>query len=281
MMYILGETGQMCNQLFRLAHHIGNSLQYNYHLTCTAFRYKAYFPNLASHPLMTISHQEANWQRKLNKAIAKSAGYTVVRRLLSQVGVAVIAKPCTFTDADSTLVEVAKQKPVLVTTWLFRDYININRNAASIRNLFKPDPRYIAQANQLLQLVRQQQRPVIGVHIRRGDYINWEEGRYYFTDSVYRNLMEHLLTLPGLANAAFAVCSNEPIDLTAFEGLLFIESANNHFMTDLTLLSCCDYLIGPPSTFSAWASFMGQVPLHHILTASHRPVLNEFMVTNG
>lgn len=36
---------------------------------------------------------------------------------------------------------------------------------------------------------------------------------------------------------------------------------------DLYALAECDYLIGPPSTFTVWASFYGNVPLCHV----HRP----------
>jgi len=31
---------------------------------------------------------------------------------------------------------------------------------------------------------------VIGVHIRRGEYISWNDGRYFFTDEVYIKKME-------------------------------------------------------------------------------------------
>lgn len=33
---------------------------------------------------------------------------------------------------------------------------------------------------------------------------------------------------------------------------------------DLYALSLCDYIIGPPSSFSRWASLMGHVPIYQI-----------------
>jgi hypothetical protein len=34
-----------------------------------------------------------------------------------------------------------------------------------------------------------------------------------------------------------------------------------HLVEDLYSFTHCDYLIGPPSTFTSWASFYGRVPL--------------------
>ena len=42
---------------------------------------------------------------------------------------------------------------------------------------------------------------------------------------------------------------------------------------DLHLMSRCEFIIGPPSTFSLWASFMGQVPLCIVRDARQPPDL--------
>lgn len=281
MMYLVGETGQLGNQLFRLAHHVGNSLQYEYPLTCPVFQYGAYFPNLSSHPLLHVSQRGATWQRKLTKAVAKSAARPLVSRALNTLGVQIVAEPYVFSEADTQFIQAARRRPVLVTSWLFRDYGSFRQNADRIRYLFRPDAQYARQAERLLLPLQQKNVPIIGVHIRRGDYKDWEGGRYYFDDGVYRAVMAHLLTLPGLHNATFLLCSNEPVDAHAFSDLPVVESVGNHFMTDLTLLSGCSYVVGPPSTFSAWASFMGQVPMYHVTAATDRPALTDFRVDVG
>jgi hypothetical protein len=44
---------------------------------------------------------------------------------------------------------------------------------------------------------------------------------------------------------------------------------------DLYSLARCDYLLGPPSTFSLWASFYGNVPLHQMASAGLAPLFLE------
>ena len=39
-------------------------------------------------------------------------------------------------------------------------------------------------------------------------------------------------------------------------------------ITDLYALSKCDYIIGPPSSYSQWASFIGDVPLCPLLDSN-------------
>ena len=47
---------------------------------------------------------------------------------------------------------------------------------------------------------------------------------------------------------------------------------------DHWLMSQCDYLIGPPSTFSMWASFMGKTKFYHIYSPEETITLDKFSV---
>ena len=42
------------------------------------------------------------------------------------------------------------------------------------------------------------------------------------------------------------------------------------------MMSQCDYLMGPPSTFTMWASFMGKVPLGIIRDRSQTLSMADF-----
>ena len=48
---------------------------------------------------------------------------------------------------------------------------------------------------------------------------------------------------------------------------------------DLHTLAACDYLIGPPSTFSQWASFSGNTPLLHLEGVGEHVDLERFHVS--
>ena len=71
-----------------------------------------------------------------------------------------------------------------------------------------------------------------------------------------------------IREARFVVFSDETIDESHFEGLPCY-FAHGSAVEDQWLMSQCDYLMGPPSTFSAWASFMGKVPLARMWSAEY------------
>ncbi len=117
---------------------------------------------------------------------------------------------------------------------------------------------------------------VVGVHIRRGDYKTWEHGKYYFTDDVYENYMESLTTELKKCSSkktVFIIFSNEKVAIQEAENIIV---SNNAWYVDHFLMSTCDYLIGPPSTFTLWGSYIGDVKYFHITDAAGRLSLQDF-----
>lgn len=49
---------------------------------------------------------------------------------------------------------------------------------------------------------------------------------------------------------------------------------------DHSLMSMCDYLIGPPSTFTSWSSFIGNVPTYHIKDKYKKIELSDFILNS-
>jgi len=63
---------------------------------------------------------------------------------------------------------------------------------------------------------------------------------------------------------AFVICTNEKNISLSSAGNFTVYNEERHFIEDMYLLSRCDHIIGPPSTFSIWASFYGCTPLYMI-----------------
>lgn len=112
----------------------------------------------------------------------------------------------------------------------------------------------------------------LGVHVRRGDYRTWHDGKYYFTDEQYCACIRQFLSLHADRPVQVFVCGNDPeLDKDFFRREL--SSATVMFPEgnpgeDLYLLSCCHYLIGAPSTFTLIASMYHDVPLYWIQDAN-------------
>lgn len=106
---------------------------------------------------------------------------------------------------------------------------------------------------------------IIGVHIRRGDYRSWRNGEFFYSQKQYFNICERLKqSFPG-RRIRFFLSSNERIDKSIFKPDEYFSLPFSTAPKDLFALSLCDYIIGPPSTFSRWAAFYGDKPIRFIL----------------
>ena len=127
-----------------------------------------------------------------------------------------------------------------------------------------------------------QDMKIVGVHIRRGDYMEHENGKYFFDDVVYSDKMLQLVAQLG-ENTKFLLFTNDDalnkkLYQKAFINVLFSDCSP---IEDHYLMSQCDYLIGPPTTFNMWASYMGDVPLYHIYEANATILLEHFEILHS
>ncbi|MBP5722772.1 MAG: hypothetical protein J6X18_04245 [Bacteroidales bacterium] len=76
----------------------------------------------------------------------------------------------------------------------------------------------------------------------------------------------------------FLMFSNEDLN-DSFDSFNVIYSKEQWYV-DQYIMSLCDYIIGPPSSFSGWASYMGDVPLYQIRDTKHLLSLEDFKVFN-
>ena len=162
----------------------------------------------------------------------------------------------------------------LASDWHYRDYEALHRHEDEVRDFFAP--RDVAIAKNTLEGLKHEGTHLIGVHIRRRDYKTFVGGRYYFDDSVYRREMQRVMDFwKDCVNKMFLVFSDENIDETSFAGLP-CRFMHGTAVEDQWMMSQCDFLMGPPSTFSAWASFMGRVPLARMWDKDYELKLEDF-----
>lgn len=139
----------------------------------------------------------------------------------------------------------------------------IDKHQEELRNLFSPTDSVRQTVTNFVEDLRSDNSIIVGVHVRRGDYRTYLGGKYFFDDSVYCSFMKQLSEMfaqKGLITK-FVICSNENVDLEFFKGLNVYRKEGSSFIVDLYTLADCDCILGPPSTYSQWASFYGQKPL--------------------
>jgi hypothetical protein len=170
-------------------------------------------------------------------------------------------------DVEKILLDAfEKHDTVFVGGWNFRVPELVEKHRASLVKQYSLKPN-LYEDNEFYKRVIELKRlgsTLVGVHIRRGDYKKWHGGRYYFNDEVYEkymNAFSQRLLREGAKKSAFVLFSNEKVCFAETSNLMVSKES---WFIDHLIMSLCDYLIGPPSTFTIWANYIGNNTLFHI-----------------
>jgi hypothetical protein len=161
---------------------------------------------------------------------------------------------------------VKDRKLVCIQGWSFHNHECLLKHSDAIRDYLRPVDLHLENIDRLIAAAREDADLLVGIHIRHGDYAKYEGGRYFYSRERYYEVMRSIEDLLAPRTVRFLVCSNAPQQSSSFPGL-HVTFGTGHLVEDMYSLARCDYLAGPPSTFSGWASFYGKVPLWHLTSA--------------
>jgi len=132
-----------------------------------------------------------------------------------------------------------------------------------LQKIFCPKDEIVHKAQDMITCLKKESDMVVGIHIRRGDYASWHNGRFFYELETYHYFMLQIQQLYNDKKVSFFISSNENFSLDVFDSCDChrFEKEPSGAILDLYTLSLCDLLIGPFSTFSRWASFIGEKPL--------------------
>ena len=180
-------------------------------------------------------------------------------------------------DCDRKKLEqkMLKHRHIVVSGWYARWYDLFLKYRDEICDLFTLDAQYTEPVRQKMSKTEKgttsQYVVRLGVHIRRGDYAQWADGAYFYDDDVYANYINRFAQLMEGREVQVYLSTNDP----AVNAEQFQEKCSQvhiHFLQgsapeDLFMLSECDYVIGPPSTYSLVATMYRDIPLYRMDTA--------------
>ena len=132
-----------------------------------------------------------------------------------------------------------------------------------LKHIFRPKDEIMNKVEGLISEIKKEADIVVGVHIRRGDYATWNNGQFFYELEDYHQFMLRVQDLYKGRKVFFFISSNEEFSLDIFENCKCrrFEKEPSGAILDLYTLSLCDRIIGPFSSYSRWASFIGEVPL--------------------
>lgn len=171
--------------------------------------------------------------------------------------------------------KMLKHRHIVVSGWNVRFYDHFLTYRDEICELFRIDEQYTLPVRKKMQKVEQDSpltatlSPLrLGVHIRRGDYAQWQYGKYCFSDEVYTRHINRFATLHPEETIHVYLSTNDP-EVSAETYQQLCPKVKTHLLQgsapeDLYMLSTCDYVIGPPSTFSLVAAMYRDIPLYRM-----------------
>lgn len=148
----------------------------------------------------------------------------------------------------------------------------LQQTLPQLKHIFRPKDEIMNKAEGMVSEMKQKSNFVVGVHIRRGDYATWNDGRFFYSLEEYHQFMLRVKQLYKDKNVSFFISSNEDFSLDIFEGCICrrFGKEQSGAILDLYTLSLCDRIIGPFSSYSRWASFIGEVPLCFLETKDQK-----------
>lgn len=276
MIIFTDRTGQLGNQLFEFSTFIANALANDSKLTNLFFTdYEEYFigPSIQN-KLPSIRTSLGN--SLLNKLARKLLRSPLIHRLATIFNLMVRGNGEPF---DIHMIDSRGFVFLKSGAW-FTDFKNFYKYELEIKTYFTPISKYANNITTFIDSCRSNHEILIGVHIRSGDYRDFLGGKFYFEKEVYLDKIIQTAKLFPNKKLCFIICSNEIIDLSYFNPIS-VYSGLGHFIEDMYTLAQCDYILGPPSTYTMWASFYGNKPLLKIINSDQIIKMSDFKIDFG
>jgi hypothetical protein len=293
MIVVCHKMGQLGNRLFLFAHLIAAAAERNSSVWFPGFTdYAQYFlgPSKGIIPRYPAPERAFVWPSMIRE-LPYLASLNALR-LAKRGFLPGISKFETRWDStrmvdigDPAFLDLIAFRAVLCGGFFYRSPSLLKKNASLVRAYFALSPEMTAYASRIEGSIRhaEERKPaerIVGVHIRRRDYRVFKEGIYFYPLNLFAAYMRRIREL-FVGQCRFVVCCEEPLEHSEFADFDILVGPGD-LMGDLLALSACDYIVGPPSTFSGWASFSREIPRYFIQSADplcvQRLQLSDFTV---
>lgn len=165
-------------------------------------------------------------------------------------------------QAELAKAEESLQNNIYTLGWMFRNPEGLQKFHSEIVSFLTPSKTIKKKIDRRINELRRQHTSIVGVHIRQGDYRNFDGGKFFFNQEEVRDILHSYIdsTTQDTTKTFFIICSDEPINKDLFSDFSY-DVNNGGAVEDLFTLSATDKIIGSDSTFGGFASFYGNIPI--------------------
>lgn len=267
-MRIIHATGQMCNQFWIYSNYLADCIENNTKLVI-------WLPDFDLNKFPAFYSSKYVFIPFYCSSIVSSKYYSLYKKYVNLV----------FGNKFSLLLIKAFFK---IIPGVCFDIVDVTcsksnykyKHLPSLLEIMSPENKFIEDVGDVLRkrVDDIQFDLIVGIHIRYGDYRELDNGKYFYSLQQYKIKMHEIVNSFGAQKSIhFFISSNENIDISVFEGLNVFMLPNTDAVMDLIGLSLCDLIVGPPSTYSAWASLYKNTPIYFIEDINKHINLNSFV----
>lgn len=184
---------------------------------------------------------------------------------------------------DHAFVErVTRRSVTTCSGWKIANWRLVAEQETELRELFRPAPEFARRGAEFIAALRERHDLVIGMFIRQSDYRTWDDGRFFFSTVQYAAWIRQLLDLYCGRRVAVVIASDESQNPESFAGLPCFYAtgtinSGGHWFESWVELSLCDFIVSPPSTFSATAAFVGRLALWPVVAADQMMAFDQII----
>lgn len=275
MIYLTSRPGQLGNQLFLFSHILAFCLEHNLSVTHASFDYTHVFPNLKKElkQLSSGSRIQTNTSSMLLNLVSR----LIARLNLNNHHIGYYELDWNQELDLDTLGIASLAKHHFLNGWLFRAPKLLNQHRQAIKKCFEPSIKVQSSIWNALKILNKEYSQLFAIHVRRGDYSNFQDGIYMYSIAEYQRWIEEIRTAYQSQKIGFIIFSDSP-EAAALCSTNDVEMGPGGLIEDLFMMSQCDKIIGPPSTFSLWASFFGNKPIQVIKKPNERIDKANFLI---
>ena len=176
---------------------------------------------------------------------------------------------------DEVFTNYIKNKKIVFIDGYFLTGSSSFKYKKEIQKYFEPREEYSRSAAECIIQLKKDCEILLGITIRHGDYRLFRGGKYFFSLDEYVSVMYELEKLFPDKKVGFFISSDEEQDTSKFSEFNFIFHTNRA-IEDVCILSQCDYILGPPSSYPAWCAFYGDVPIYVMKSLDNNVSLKSF-----
>ena len=186
MIIILADTGQLGNKLLLLSNSLATVIKKNDKLITYSFNeYEKYFNIYKSNKIIKKDKTILN-NKVLKRIIIK------LLNILYDKNIKNITKNIQIVKNINDISQYNKKNKYIIIDWAYRDTKNLILFKEEINNIISIKDEYKVDIDLKIKKYYEKYDILIGVHIRRGDYKEWKDGKYYFSFNQYNRILNKI-----------------------------------------------------------------------------------------